>query len=197
MRSNNEVLAMKKYASIISLLILPAIFLVGCNFMGPSKRQVRKALWATIRSFTSSLDEHQDIKVKNVYANAADAVFRNPEDSVVTTMSIIMKEDGFHVFGTSTIADYEDAKSDYTINGELTYNLWYPSNLNPHEAFGEISCSVVLSGGIIKSMEFTVSGDNSEEMENYIITANNESFEFNNYASFFELFDDITSKMSG
>ena len=186
---------MKKYASFISLFILPFFLLMGCN-MGPSKKQVRQAMEATIRSFVSSLDEHQDIVVNEMYANAADFVLRNKEESVVTAMSVIMSEDGVQVYGNSTITDYEDAKSEYIINGELTYNLWYPSNLNTNEAYGEVSFSAMLGGGKIESLEFSVSGDGSGE-EDYIITANNQSIDLKHYDSFFEIFEEITGKVSG
>jgi hypothetical protein len=190
---NNEVSPMKKYASIISLFILPFFLLMGCN-LGPTKRQVREAMEATLRSLDSSLDEHDDVEVNEMYANAADFVFRNNDGSVVTTMSILMREDGLQVYGNSTLVDYKDAKSDYIINGELTYNLWAPPNFNPHEGYGEVSCSVMLSGGKIESLEFSVNGDFTGD-EDYIITANDQTINLKNYDSFFEMFEEITGKL--
>ncbi len=186
---------MKKYASIISLFILFFFLLMSCN-MGPTKRQVHRAMEATLRSLESSLNEHDDIEVNDMYANAADFVFKNGDGSVVTAMSIIMSEDGVQVYGSSTVADYEDVKSDYIINGELTYNLWAPLNFNANEAYGEVSGSMMLRGGKIESLEFSVSGDFNGD-EDYFITANDQSIDLKNYDSFFKMIEDITGKVRG
>jgi hypothetical protein len=186
---------MKKAVLIISLSIMPFVILAGCK-MGPTKGQTRQALEAIIRSFHSSIAGLEDVEVNGTYANAADFSLQNEEGSVVTTMSIIMREDGFQIYGTSTIADYEDTKSNYIINGELTYNMWAPPNWNPHEAYGDVSCSVALSGGKIETLEFSVSGDldGDEECD---ITANNYAVDLNHYESFFELFEDVAGKVRG
>jgi hypothetical protein len=186
---------MKKYASIISLFIFPFFLLMSCN-LGPTKKQVRQAMEATLRSFESSIDEHDDIEVKDMYANAADFVFRNKDGSVVTAMSIIMSEDGVQVYGSSTIADYEDVKSDYIVNGELTYNLWAPLNLNANEAYGEVGGSMMLDGGKIESLEFSVSGDFNGD-EDYFITANDQSIDLKNNESLFKMIEEITGKVRG
>ena len=186
---------MKKFVSAISLFILPFFLLTGCN-LGPSNKQVRKAMEATVRSFASSLDDPQDLEVSEQYANAAKAVFRNKDGSVVTSMGVFMREDGLQVYGTSTFTDYEDAKSDYTVNGELTYNIMYPLNLNPREAYGEMSCSAMLSGGKIESLEFSVNGDGSGA-EEYMVTANDHFIDFKDTRSIFEIFEEISRKMPG
>ena len=186
---------MKKFVTAISLIILPFFLLTGCN-LGPSNKQVRKAMEATIRSFGSSFDDHQNIEVNEVYANAADAVFRNKDGSVVTSMGVFMREDGLQVYGTSTFTDYEDVKSDYTVNGELTYNIMFPPNLNPNEAYGEFSCSATLSGGKIESLEFSASRDDSGADEN-VVTANDHFIDFKDTRSIFEIFEEISRKMPG
>jgi predicted small secreted protein len=192
---NNEVSQMKKYASIISLLILSFFLLMSCN-MGPTKKQVGQAMEAALRSLESSFGDHDDIEVNNIYANAADFVFRNEDGSVITSMNILMREDGVQVYGTSTIAGYADVKSNYIMNGELTYNLWAPPNFNANEAYGEVSGSMMLSGGKIESLAFSVSGDFNGD-EDYIVTANDQSIDLNNYDSFFKMIEEITGKVRG
>ena len=188
---------MRKFVLVISLFILPFVFLAGCR-MGPTQGQTRQALDATIRSFFSSLedlDELENVQVNAMYANAADFAFENKEGSVVTAMSLIMRDGGLQIYGNSTIADYRDAESSYIINGELTYNFWYP-NLSLDGAYGEMSCSVALSGGKIETLEFSASGDvrGDDECD---ITANNYSIDLNQYDSFFEMFEDVAGKVRG
>ena len=186
---------MKTYASLISLFILPFLLLIGCN-LGPSKKQVYQAMEATLRSIESSFEESDDIEVNNIYANAADFVFKNKDGSVTTAMSILMREDGVQVYGSSTIADYEDLQSNYIINGELSYNLWAPPNFNANEAYGEMSGTMMLSGGKIESLAFSVSGDFNGD-EDYIVTANDQSIDLNDYDSFFKMIEEITGKVRG
>ena len=193
--TKRKVRSMKTYASIISLSILPFFLLMSCN-LGPTKKQVHQAMEATFRSLESSLDEHEDIEVGDMYVNAADFVFKNRDGSVVTAMSIIMSDDGVQVYGSSAISDYADVKSDYIINGELTYNLWAPLNLNADEAYGEVSGSMQLSGGKIESLEFSVNGDFNGD-EDYIITANDQLIDLNNYNNFFKMMEDLTGKVRG
>ena len=186
---------MRNYASIISLLILPFVLLAGCN-MGPTKAQTRQALGATFRSFVSSiedLDGLDDVRVNGIYANAFDFVFENDDGSVVTTMSLFMRENELQIYGKSTIVNYEDPESDYIINGELSYSAWYPNN-SVDDAYGEISASVYLSGGKIESLEFSASADLSGYGE-YEITANNYPVVLKDSVSFSKMLKDVGGKV--
>ena len=174
---NNEVSQMKKYASIISLLILSFFLLMSCN-MGPTKKQVGQAMEAALRSLESSFGDHDDIEVNNIYANAADFVFRNEDGSVITSMNILMREDGVQVYGRA-------------VNGMTSFH-----SFNANEAYGEVSGSMMLSGGKIESLAFSVSGDFNGD-EDYIVTANDQSIDLNNYDSFFKMIEEITGKVRG
>ena len=66
---------MKTYVSLISLFILSFFLLMSCN-LGPTKKQVYQAMEAALRSLESSFEEHDDIEVNNIFANAADFVFK-------------------------------------------------------------------------------------------------------------------------
>ena len=188
---------MRKYVSIISLFILPFVLLAGCK-MGPTTGQTGQALEATFRSFLSSIDyleEQVNVQVNGFYANGGDFVFENKEGSVVTSMSLFIRENEVQLYGNSTIANYEDPKSDYIINGELTYSFWYP-NRSLDGAYGEVSGSVDLSGGKIESLEFSASGEvNGDEV--YETTANNHPVVLKHYDSFFEMLKDVGGKVSG
>ena len=186
---------MRKYVSIISLFILPFVLLAGCE-MGPTKKQTRQALEATFRSFISSveyLEQEVNVRVQGFYANGGDFVFENEEGSVVTALSLFIREDEVQIYGSSTIENYEDPKSDYIINGELTYSFWYP-NHSLDNAYGEISGSVDLSGGKIESLEFSVSTDLNGNGE-YEITANNYPVDVHNSDSFSKMLEDVGGKV--
>ena len=188
---------MKNYVSIISLLILPFVLLAGCN-MGPTKGHTEQALEATLESFLGSIDflhEQVNVQVNGFYANGAELVLENKEGSVVTAMTLFERENEVQIYGNSTIANYEDPKSDYLINGELTYSFWYP-NKRLDDAYGEISGSVELSGGKIESLEFSaIGGSNGDEV--YDTTANNYPVDLkrHDYDSFFKMFKDATGKV--
>ena len=188
---------MRNHVSIISLFILLFVPLAGCN-MGPTTGQTRQAVEATFRSLASSfedLEELENIRVNGIYANAADLVVENQEGSVVTTMSLFMRENELQIYGSSTIANYKDAGSDYIVNGELTYSFWYP-NGRIDSAYGEVSGSVNLSGGKIKNLEFSASGhvDGDEE---YDTTADYYPVHFTHEGSFFEILEAVGGKVSG
>ena len=188
---------MRNYVSIISLFILPFVLLAGCN-MGPTKRQTRQALGATFRSFISSiedLDGLDDVQVNGIYANGADFVFENKEGSVVTAMSLFMRENELQIYAKGTVANYEDPKSDYIINGEFSFSAWYPNN-SLGDAYGEISGSVDLSGGKIERLEFLISGDDNGSLE-YDTTANNYPVDLKryDYDSFLKMLKDAFGKV--
>jgi hypothetical protein len=188
---------MKNYVSIISLFILPFVLLAGCN-TGPTTGQTRQALEATFRSLASSLedlDELGNIQVNGIYANAADFAVENKEGSVVTAVSIFIRENELQIYGNSTIANYKDTESDYIINGELTYSFWYP-NGSIDGAYGEASGSVNLSGGKIENLEFSASAIVNGD-EEYDTTANNYPVHFTHEGSFFEILEAIGGKVSG
>ena len=188
---------MRNCVSIISLLILPFVLLAGCK-MGPTKGQTAQALEATLEALLSSSDflhEQVNVQVNGFYANGAELVLENKEGSVVTTMIFFERENEVQIYGKSTIADYEDPKSDYIINGELTYSFWYP-NFSADDAYGEISGSVDLSGGKIESLEFSASADLSGDGE-YEITANNYSVVLKNSDIFPKMLKDVGGKVRG
>jgi hypothetical protein len=188
---------MRNYVSIISLLIFPFVLLAGCN-MGPTKGQTEQVLEATLTSFLGSIDflhEQVNIQVNGFYANGAEFVLENKEGSVVTAMTLFERENEVQIYGNSTIANYEDPKSDYIINGELTYSFWYP-NHSLDDAYGEISGSVDLSGGKIESLEFSANADLNGDGE-YEITANNYPVDLKKSDSFIKMLEDVGEKVNG
>ena len=188
---------MKNHISIISLFILPFVLLAGCN-MGPTKGQTHQALEATIRSVGSSfedLDDQDNVQVNGIYANGADLVFENKEGSVVTAASVFRRGNEVQIYGNSTIANYEDAETDYIINGELSFNFSYP-NHRLDDFYGEMSGSLDLSGGKIESLEFSASVD-LDGNEVFDTTANNYPVYLKLYDSFFEMVKDVGGKVNG
>jgi len=188
---------MRNYVSIISLFIILFVLLAGCD-MGPTIGQTRQAVEATFRSLASSfedIEELHNIQVNGIYANAADFAVENKEGSVVTTMSIFMRENELQIYGNSTIVNYKDTESDYIINGELTYSCWYP-NGRIDNAYGEVSGSVDLSGGKIEKLEFSASGSVNGD-EEYDTTANYYPVHFTDEGSFFEILEAVDGKVSG
>lgn len=170
--------------------------LIGCTYLGPTDGQVRKAIEVTIRGFVESLDQ-EDIEINNSYANAADFVVRNEDDSLVNQVSIILDENEYHVFGSCTFSDYQDPESEYLLNGEMTFNLWYTPKINANAGYGEMSSSISLTGGIIESLEYSFTIDETGDVEQYLITANGKTIVFTEQDNFFEFLEVLRDRMPG
>ena len=80
---------MKKYLFFFALIVLVVIAVGGCRLTGPTDKEVFEAMQAVMRGFQASMDQ-ETLEINDTYANAADGVFRNDDESVVTNIAFIM-----------------------------------------------------------------------------------------------------------
>ncbi len=187
---------MRKLMFCSAMLILIIVVAHGCRMNGPSEQEVFEAMQAVMRGFANSMAE-DTMEVQDTYSNAADAVFRNEDDTVVTSMTAIVNDNQMHVYGTSIFSEYQDPSTDYQLDGEFTYNI---KSLGPYRSnswFGEMDCSVQLAGGKIETLEFSFLIDESGEVEEYFITANDVDLDLDKQNSVIDILDRFTRKMPG
>ena len=162
---------MKKILFYFALIVLVVFAVGGCRLTGPSDRDVFEAMKVVMSGFEASMDQ-DTLEINDTYANAAEGVFRNEDDSVVTKVSFIMSEDSVQVYGNSIFSEYRDDSSDYLLSGEFTYNLKTIKAYRGNNWYGDMGCTAELSGGKIETLEFSFSVDEEGMFEEYFITAN-------------------------
>jgi len=162
---------MKKNLFYFALIVLVVFAVGGCRLTGPSERDVFEAMQAVMSGFEASMDQ-DTLEINDTYANAAEGVFRNEDDSVVTNVAFIVNEGNFQVYGNSIFSEYRDDSSDYHLSGEFTYNLKTIKANRGNNWYGDMGCSVELSGGKIETLEFSFSVDEDGMFDEYFITAN-------------------------
>lgn len=187
---------MKKYLMFFALVNLIAAVFCGCRYNGPSDKEVFDAMEAVMRGFQSSMTQ-DTLQINNEYANAADGVFRSEDDSVVTSMTVLMNEGVFHVYGNCLFSDYQDDASNYLLNGELIYNVKYRGAFQADAGFGEMSCSVELSGGQIETLEFSFIIDERGKLEKFLVSANDMDITFRKENSLYDIFKQWSQTMPG
>ena len=178
----------------MTMLIIFAV--CGCRLTGPSDREIMEAMEAVMRGFETSMNE-DTLEINNAYANAADAVFRNEDHSAVTKMTALMNENQLHVYGNCLFSEYQDASSDYLLSGELTYNLKSIGSSNSNAWYGDMGCTVELSGGNIQTLEFSFSLDEDGNFIEYMITANDIDIDMNTGDSLMEILQRFGRGMPG
>jgi hypothetical protein len=137
------------------------------------------------------------MEINDTYSNAADAVFRNEDDTVVTSMTALINDNQMHLYGKSLFSEYEDPSTDYQLNGEFIYNIKSLGAYSSESWFGEMGCSVELSGGKIETLEFSFLIDESGEIEEFFITANDIDVDLNTHNSVIDILERFTRGMPG
>jgi hypothetical protein len=144
-----------------SVWMMMLIFLAGCDFFGPSQRDVQSALDAVGRGIEYSTSDKLKPEIHTTYANAADATFRTDDHSIIHTISFLIdKENGSATFkGDCNFSGYSDVVSGYRINGNFSYdmNIINKNTGIPHEEmFGKMKCKLSLSGGRISTLDLLI-----------------------------------------
>jgi len=187
---------MKKYLIFLALLSIFAAVFCGCRYNGPSDKEVFDAMEAVMRGFQASMSQ-DSLEINNEYANAAEGVFRNEDDSVVTNMTVLMNEGVFHVYGNCLFSDYQDDASNYLLNGELIYNVKYRGAFHANAGFGEMSCAVELAGGQIETLEFSFIIGERGHLEEFLVTANDMDITVKQENSLYDIFKKWSQTMPG
>lgn len=191
-----EVPYMRKFLSLFAVIFLIIFVAHGCRMFGPSEKDVFEAIQVVMRGFENSMNQ-DNMEIKDTYSNSADAVFRNEDDSAVTSMTAIVNDNQMLVYGTSIFSEYQDPSTDYQLDGEFNFNI---KSLKPYSAdswFGEMDCSVELAGGKIETLEFSFLIDESGEVEEYFITANDVDLDLDEKNSFIDILERFTREMPG
>ena len=178
------------------VVLLMMVFAQGCKMFGPSEKDVFEAMQAVLRGFEESMDD-DNMEIKDAYSNAADAVFRNEDDSVVTSMTVIVNDNQMHLYGSSIFSEYLDSSTDYQMDGEFNYNIKSVGSYNAGAWYGEMDCSVELIGGKIETLEFSFVLDKDGEVEEYYITANDVELDMNKQNNFIDILERFTPNMPG
>lgn len=187
---------MKKYLFFFALIVLVVIAVGGCRLTGPSDQEVFEAMQAVMRGFQASMDQ-DTLEINDTYANAADGVFRNDDESVITNIAFIMNEDSLQVYGNSTFSEYEDDYSDYFFSGEFSYNMKAIRARRGSSWYGDMDCNVELSGGKIETLEFTFSVDEDGVIGEYLITANEVEIDLTKEDNLLDILDRFGRGMPG
>lgn len=187
---------MKKTALNLLTAIVCIGLLTGCNLFGPSKKDVEQALEAVFRAFEMSTTENEP-EYKNMYVNAADAVFRNDDESLIHEMSLLMDEGKVSVTGYCVMADYEDSDSKYILSGELVYEVIYSKRNTRHGGSGTMSGELSLAGGKVQFLDFSFTMGDSGELEEFEIYADGKSVDFSEDQDPYSLFMALSDRLPG
>ena len=169
--------------------------LAGCNFGGPSEKEVVQALDAAMRAFADSVDENAP-EVEESYSNAIDLVFRNDDESLVHQMNVLLNDEDVTVYGDCELSEYEDYDSAYLISGKLVYELLFPRG-RTDAGFGIMEGELTLIGGKVKTIEFSISTDEDGELEKFQISANGKDIDLSQQESMYNLFRQISNHLPG
>ena len=170
--------------------------LTGCNLFGPSKKDVKQALEAVFRTFELSATQNEP-EYKNMYSNAADAVFRNDDESLIHELSLMIDEGKVLVNGNCVITDFEDSISKYTLSGELFYEMTYHQNGPASGGFGSMTGELSLSGGKVQFIDFSFSTMENGELAEFMISADGKEVDLTEDKNPYDLFSALTEKLPG
>jgi hypothetical protein len=186
---------MIKYWKTVLAVVVSIFFLAGCNFGGPSEKEVVQALDAAMRAFADSVDQKTP-EVEESYSNAIDLVFRNDDESLIHQMNVLLNDADVTVYGDCEISEYEDYDSAYLISGKLVYELLFP-NGRPDAGFGIMEGELTLIGGKVETIEFSLSTDEDGELEEFLISANGKEIDVSQQESMYNLFRQISRRLPG
>ena len=186
---------MIKYLKTVLAVVVSIFFLAGCNFGGPSEKEVVQALDAAMRAFTESV-EQKTPEVEESYSNAVDLVFRNDDESLVHQMNVLVNDADVRVYGDCKISEYEDYDSAYLISGKLVYEMLFPGG-RTDIGFGVMEGEFTLAGGKVETIEFSLSVDEDGELEEFLISANGKEVDLSRQESLYNLFRQISGALPG
>jgi hypothetical protein len=171
-------------------------FLTGCNLLGPSKKDVQQALEAAFRAFEVSTTQNEP-EYKNMYTNAADAVFRNDDESLVHELSLLIDEGKISVTGNCVMTDYEDAISPYILSGELAYEVTYNQKNARRGGAGSMTGELTMSGGKIQFIDFSFVMAENGQLEEFEIYADGKNIDFADDQNPYSLFKALSGRLPG
>ena len=186
---------MKKTGIKLLAAVACICFLTGCNLFGPSKKDIEQALEAVFRAFEVSTTENEP-EYSNMYANAADAIFKNDDESLIHEMSLLIDEGKISVSGNCVMTDYKDPDSPYILSGELDYEVAFHGRNSPNAA-GSMSGELSFSGGKVQFIDFSFIMAENGELEEFLINADGKDVDFAEENNSYELFRALSGRLPG
>jgi len=176
--------------------VLFLYFLTGCNLFGPSKKDVKQALEAVFRTFETSTTQNEP-EYQNMYANAADVIFKNDDESLIHEMSLLIDEGKVSVAGNCVMTDYADSISQYSLSGELAYEVTYRQGDASGGGFGSMTGELSFSGGKVQFIDFSFITAENGELEEFLINANGKDIDLADEESAYGLFRALSDRLPG
>jgi len=187
---------MKKTAIKLMAAFVCFGFLTGCNLFGPSKKDVEQAMEAVFRAFEVSTTENEP-EYKNMYTNAADAIFKNDDESLVHEMSMLIDEGKVSVSGNCVMTDYEDSISKYILSGELAYEVIYSQRNARRGGSGSMVGELSMAGGKVQFLDFSFTMAENGQLEEFEIYVDGKSVDFSEDQDPYSLFLALSDRLPG
>lgn len=172
-----------KMLKTIMILSAVCLFYYGCgDFV--SEKDIKRAIFTVMRGFESSTRD-KDPDVFQEYENAADITLSVDDGAVVNDLSLLVRDDrSMELSGTCVLSGYEDPYSGYGVDGELIYSC---ERSTEEITYCDFECEAVLSGGSVKTLEFSIEMDDSGEIAVASIVANGSEVTLNKWDSILDL----------
>ena len=171
-------------------------FLTGCDLFGPSKKDVQQALDAVFRAFEESTTQNEP-EYKNMYTNAADAIFKNDDESLIHELSLLIDEGKVSVTGNCVMTDYEDSFSQYILSGELAYEVIYNQKNGGRDGSGSMVGELSMSGGKVQFIDFSFILAENGALEEFEISADGKDVDFADDQNPYSLFKALSDRLPG
>ena len=187
---------MKKLGIKLLAALVCICFLSGCNLFGPSKKDVELALEAVFRAFEVSTTQNKP-EYKNMYTNAADAVFKNDDESLIHELSMLIDEGKVSVTGNCLMTDYQDSISHYILSGELAYEVTYNQSNAGRDGSGSMTGELTMAGGKLQFIDFSFIMAENGQLEEFEINADGQNIDFADEQNPNSLFKVLSDNLPG
>jgi hypothetical protein len=174
---------MRKVNGFLPLILTLFLSTYGCALLGPSEADVLTALEASIRSFQASMVK-ENLELHEVYDNAVDIAFINGDRSLLHNMSVMRKDKKIFISGECIFAEYVDIPTQYYINGNISYHLRFPRNLEAENAkagSGKVTCKIILKGGRIENLNYVFTINTNGVFDEFAVAANGKNIDMRKY----------------
>ena len=180
MKCLGEFISMREN-TLSTILVVLSLLTVNCsNLFGPSDQEVMDALNTSWIAF-ASVPVFQESMAEEFQYNDTVEMYNENEDRTIThnsTFSIDTEENFLWAEGICSFDEFEDDRSEYTINGTIEYSVSGNMNRNSDEMELEIIFDLTYEGGNIESIEFIMDDENMQSGEPPALIVNGRSFQF-------------------
>jgi hypothetical protein len=159
-----------------------------------SQDEVKRSIYAVMRGYEASTEKVEP-QVQKRYGNGAELRYVSMNETLVTEMRILLKDDKrLTASGICFFSGYEDPYTDYSVNGELSFDC---ERSGDEDAVCDFSCNTVLSGGKVKKLEFQLNIDSEGQCSVADVMANGKKVRFDQWAFVGRIVQTFTSSLTG